>query len=328
MSTNAERLQSGGRTLSTRLVMAGAFVGALAILTLSMVFSWPVAGGKQSPADLAAENLAAAFEAPSGSCLNWKPDGSDMKPVGCDQPHLFEVTGDVDISAEYNASAPSPTEEAWREIAKQKCTTGAASYLGGKLDPFGKYSVGALKPSDEQWRDGDRKLRCGLQRAAPSGNTLVATTGSAKNQDQSDVYDPGTCLALVNKNVGDPIRCDDEHAYEITAVVDLAQIFKDATPDEAQQQAAMLEQCTKLTNDYSGGLDLASKKLLLTWDTRKPESWEAGSHHAVCKVGAPLPDNTGLAPITGSIKSAGPAGQTSAPSTPSSAASPPPSSGG
>src|SRR5882724_4681167 len=160
MSTSAERFRSSDRTLSTRLVMGGAFVGALVVLTLSMVFSWPArvsAGAGNDPAS----NLAAAFDAPPGSCLTWKPDGSDMRPVGCDQPHLFEVTGDVDISAEHGPNDPSPTADAWREIAKQKCTTGAAEYLGGKLDPFGRFSVGALKPSDDQWQSGDRKLRCG-----------------------------------------------------------------------------------------------------------------------------------------------------------------------
>ncbi|CAM3681451.1 septum formation family protein [Kibdelosporangium persicum] len=305
--------------MSTRLVMAGAFVGALLVLTLSMVFSWPVAGGggggrSTATDDDAAANLAAAFEAPAGSCLTWKPDGSDMKPVGCDQPHLFEVTGDVDISGEYNDSAPSPSEEVWRDIAKQKCTTGAAGYLGGKLDPFGKYSVGALKPSDEQWRDGDRKLRCGLQRATPSGKTLVATTGSAKNQDQSDIYDVGTCLALVEKNVGDPVPCEKEHAYEIVGVIDLSQTFTDGTfPSEEQQQTAMLDQCPKLAAEYSGNLDLAAQGLSLTWDTRKQESWDAGSHRAVCKVGAPLKDNSGLAPISGSVKGAGQTGQPATP---------------
>ncbi|ONI72653.1 hypothetical protein ALI144C_42300 [Actinosynnema sp. ALI-1.44] len=326
MSANAQRLRSGGPTLSTRLVMAGAFVGALLVLTMSMVFKWPAAGGSGASNDAAA-NLAAAFEAPPGSCLTWKPDGSDMKPVDCEQPHLFEVTGDVDISGEYNASAPSPAEEAWRTIAKQKCATGATTYLGGKLDPFGKYSVGALKPSDEQWRDGDRKLRCGLQRAAPSGKALVATTKSAKNQDQSDVYEPGTCLALVDKNVGDPVPCDSDkaHAYEIVGVIDLSQTFKDAYPSEEQQQTAMLDQCPKVAGEYTGNLDLKSKGLLLTWDTRKQESWEAGSHRAVCKVGAPLADNSGLAPITNSIKGAGAAVQSSAPA--GSSASTPPTGG-
>ncbi|MBP2321666.1 hypothetical protein JOF56_002051 [Kibdelosporangium banguiense] len=304
MSANAQWFRSRNRTLSTRLVMAGGFVGALLVLTLSMVFSWPVKV-TASAGDQAAENLKAAFAAPPGSCLNWAPDGSDMRQTPCETPHLFEVTGDVDIAAEYNASAPSPTDEAWREIAKKRCTDGAAAYLGGKLDPFGKYSVGALKPSNEQWRDGDRKFRCGLQRAAPSGKALVPTKNSAKNQNQSDVYDAGTCLALVDKNVGDPIECTKAHAYEIVGVIDLGETFKDGGfPLEEQQQTAMLDQCPKLAADYSGGLNLADKKLTLTWDTRKQESWDAGSKLAVCKVGAPLPDNSGLAPVTGSIKSA------------------------
>lgn len=297
--------------------MVGGFVGALLVLTLSMVFSWPVKVSV-SAGDQAAENLAAAFSAPPGSCLTWQPDGSDMRQSPCESPHLFEVTGDVDIAGEYNSSAPSPSEEAWREIAKKRCTEGAAAYLGGKLDPFGKYSVGALKPSDEQWRDGDRKLRCGLQRAAPSGKALVPTSGSAKNQNQSDVYDPGTCLALVDKTFGDPTDCVNAHAYEIVGVIDLAQTFKDGSyPVEEQQQTAMLDQCPKVATEYTGGLDLEEKKLKLTWDTRKQESWDAGSRLAVCKVGAPLPDNSGLAPVIGPIKAAG--------ATPTSASPPPPS---
>jgi len=302
-------------------MMVGGFLGALAVLGSSMIADWPVAV-TASAGDQAAENLAAAFEAPPGSCLTWQPDGSDMRQTECESPHLFEVTGDIDISGEYSDSAPAPTDEAWRDIAKKKCTEGAAAYLGGKLDPFGKYSVGALKPSAEQWGDGDRKLRCGLQRAAPSGKALVPTTGSAKNQNQSDVYDPGTCLALVDKGVGDPVECTRAHAYEIVGVVDLAKTFKDESgfPLDEQQQTAMLDQCPKLAAEYSGNLNLDEKKLKLTWDTRKQESWDAGSHMAVCKVGAPLEDNSGLAPVTGSIRAAG---APSASSTPPSASSTP-----
>ncbi|HEU5107921.1 MAG TPA: hypothetical protein VFT95_05135, partial [Micromonosporaceae bacterium] len=56
-------------TIRTRLVMTGAFVGALALLALSMLFSWPVRvpGAASSTADEAA----AAFDAPTGSCLDW-----------------------------------------------------------------------------------------------------------------------------------------------------------------------------------------------------------------------------------------------------------------
>lgn len=305
MSSNAERFHPN-RTLSTRLVMGGAFVGALVVLTMSMVFSWPVrvTANAGNGGDQAAANLAAAFDAPPGSCLTWAPDGSDMRPTGCDQPHLFEVTGDVDISGEHGSNAPSPSVEAWREIAKQKCTAGATDYLGGKLDPFGRFSVGALKPSDDQWKAGDRKLRCGLQRPSPTGKVLVPTTGSAKGQDQSDIYDVGTCLALVEKTVGDPIDCQKAHAYEIVGVVDLGKDHQEF-PSEEQQQSAMTDACTNLAKGYSGGLNLADKGLQLTWDTRKQESWTAGSHKAVCKVGAPLKDGSGLATVTGSVKNAG-----------------------
>jgi hypothetical protein len=292
--------------------MAGAFVGALLVLTLSVVAGWPVKV-TASAGDDAAANLAAAFDAPTGACLTWKSEGTDMRKIDCAQPHLFEVTGDVDISAEHSSSEPSPTVEAWREIAKQKCTTGAAEYLGGKLDPLGKYSVGALKPSDDQWRSGDRKLRCGLQRAGPSGKVLVPTTASAKGQDQSDVYDPGTCLALVDRTVGDPIECSRGHSYEIVGIIDLSKTFKDGFQSEEQQQTAMLDQCPKVAADYSGGINLADKKLTLTWDTRKQESWDAGSHLAACKVGASLPDNSGLALVTGSIKAIGGADQPTTP---------------
>jgi putative regulator of septum formation len=305
MSTSAAWFRSSSRTLSTRLVMAGAFVGALLVLGLSVVFSWPVKVSTGAASDDPAANFAAAFDAPTGSCLNWRPDGTDMRKVSCDVPHLFEVTGDVDISAEHGANAPSPTVEAWREIAKQKCTTGATEYLGGKLDPFGKFSVGALKPSDEQWKSGDRKLRCGLQRAGPAGKVLVPTTGPATKQDQSDVYDAGTCLALTDKTVGDPTDCVNAHAYEIVAVIDLAETFKDGVfPAEDKQQNSLADLCGKASAEYTGGVNLAEKKLSLTWDTRKQESWNAGSHKAQCKVGSSLPDGSGLAPVSGSIKKA------------------------
>lgn len=314
MSTRAERF----RTLSTRMVMCGAFVGALAVLTLSMVFSWPVGGTANAGGNDPVANLSAAYDAPPGSCVTWKPDGSDMRPIGCDQPHLFEVTGDVDISADHGANDPSPSADVWRDIAKQKCTVGATAYLGGKLDPFGRYSVGALKPTDDQWRSGDRKLRCGLQRQGPTGKILVPTTGSAKGQDQSDVYDVGTCLALVGKSYGDPVACTDAHAFEIVGIVDLGKIHPDGFPSEDQQQAAMTDNCPKLAADYSGNLNLADKKLSLTWDTRKQESWDAGSHKAMCKVGAPLQDGSGLAPVSGTVKNAGAAGAPPSSSAPAS----------
>ena len=61
--------------------------------------------------------------------------------------------------------------------------------------------------------DGYRQIRCGLQVTAPSGAALPSF-GSAKTQDQSNVYDPGVCVALgENNTVGDPIECAQPHAF-------------------------------------------------------------------------------------------------------------------
>jgi len=295
---------SATETTRTRLVMAGAFVGALVLLALSMVFSWPVAvgGAASTPADEAAK----AFDSPAGTCLDWPAENPRaMRLQDCAQPHVFEVTGNVEISAEYPSSAPPPDEKRWQEIAGEKCTAGVAAYLGGKLDPFGKYTVSALKPTDDQWRSGDRKLRCGLHRVTAQG-ARVRTKGSAHGQDQSNTYDVGTCLALNDKTPGDPIECTRAHAFEIVGTADLGPAFPSGEfPAPDAQKTKLAELCGQVVGAYTGGLDLASKKLTLTWDTLQEQSWAAGSRKVDCKVGALLEDGSGLAPVTGSVKGLG-----------------------
>lgn len=292
-------------TTRTRLVMAGAFVGALALLSLSMLFSWPVAVTGQ--ASSTTDEAAAAFDSPSGTCLDWPVDNPRaMRRLDCAQPHIFEVTSNVEISQEYGPDAPPPDEKQWQTIANDKCTEGVAAYLGGKLDPLGKYSVSALKPTDEQWSSGDRKLRCGLHRVTALG-TRLPTTGSAAGQDQSNIFDPGTCFALTENNaIGDPIDCGRAHSIEVVGNVDLSQAFPAPEyPQPNAQGTKLAELCAVAANEYSGGVDLAAKKLTLSWDTVPEQSWAAGSRKVDCEVGATLPDGTGLAPVTGTIKGAG-----------------------
>ncbi|WP_233158055.1 septum formation family protein [Actinokineospora bangkokensis] len=286
--------------------MAGALAGSLLLLITSMVFSWPVATGGAGGAMTAEEQREAAFEAPTGSCLTWTPpNGDDIRITDCAGSHLFEVTSTVDISAEHPENAPAPDTAAWQKIAEDKCTPGATTYLGGVLDPFGKYTVNALKPNDAQWADGDRKLRCGLQTAAPSG-TLVPSTGTAARADQSNVHEPGTCLALEGQKIGDPINCSEPHAFEIVGAADLGPAFPGDYPTEDQQTESAVELCAQVANAYTGGVDLAAKKLTLYSDTLKPESWAAGSRKVDCKVGAKLPSGDGLAPITNSVRATPP----------------------
>jgi hypothetical protein len=292
------------QTTRTRLVMAGALVGALVLMSLSMLFSWPVA--VKGSASSAADEALLAFNSPGGTCLDWPADNPRaMRPVDCAQPHVFEVTSQVDISPDYAPSAPPPDEKTWQQIANDKCTEGVAAYLGGKLDPNGKYSVSALKPTDDQWRSGDRKLRCGVHRVTTLGTRLL-TTGSAAQADQSNIFPAGTCFALTdNKGVGDPIDCGKPHALEVVGNADLTQAFTGNFPSPEDQGKKLSELCGQIVNEYSNGLDLKSKNLTLTWDTLQDPSWAAGSRKVDCKVGSALQDGTGLSPVSGTVKGAG-----------------------
>ncbi|RZS45182.1 putative regulator of septum formation [Herbihabitans rhizosphaerae] len=284
--------------------MVGAFAGALVVLTLSVLFSWPADLRAEQPIDDAQSaaqresRLAAeAFDSPPGSCLQWaRPDARDMHKVDCAQPHVFEVTGVVDVSADHGPDADPPAPEQWRLIAQSNCTAGASAYLGGKLDPFGTFSVNALRPPDDKWRGGDRKVRCGLQRSS-------SLPGRAAGQDQSNVHPPGTCLALVGKTVGDPVDCRDAHAYEIVGIADLS-VLGPAYPQIGKQHEKLAEVCQQIVAQYSNNADLSTMKLILSWDTLAEESWNIGSRKVDCKVGARLSDGSGLAPVSGSLKAA------------------------
>lgn len=292
-------MSSAKQILRTRLMMAGAFVGALLALSLSWTFSWGAAG-QASERERSQE---AAFRAAPGQCLNWSQQRArDAHVVPCSQQHLFEVTSVQDISRQYPRGAPPPSVKKWREVADKRCGKNIEKYLGEPLDPYGRYSLTILRPTKAEWQRGERKVRCGLQRTGPGGG-LLPTTGYAAEQPQSSVFEPGTCLGLLGKSVGGPVDCAKPHAYEVVATLDLTAEFKftDGHPAIEDQNAWLDKKCNTALKTYTGGADISEKGLLLGWDTVKEESWNAGSTKVNCKVGKPLEDGSGLAPITGSI---------------------------
>lgn len=279
------------------MVMLGAFAGAFALLALSTFTSWPVGAGGAPVGGSTPVNPVLVAEA--GDCLNWtKPDLSDIAEVDCASQHLFEVTGVADISASHGPQAPFPDDAQWQLISQEHCSRMSLDYLGGRLDPFGKYTVGPLNPGERLWGEGRRTLRCGLQVAGPAGGLLPAY-GSARTQDQSDVYDPGVCLGITEeRSVGDPVECAKPHTFEIVGVVALPP--GDYPPPEQQEQVLAAE-CDRIVKEYTGGADLKARNLLVSWDTRAPESWAAGSRLANCKVGA-VPEGNLLVAWEGSVR--------------------------
>lgn len=301
-----ERVVLSSMTARTRLVAISVFFGAMIAMSLSWVFSWgPETDSEQDRAEREAERVAEtrtnAFRSPPGSCLDWDaPDAGDAHQVDCDQEHLFEVAGAADLSGEHSPEAPIPDDDAWQELTEQHCGDIVHDYLDTPLDPQGKLTIGVLHPNVQQWEDGDRMLHCGIQSTGPGGE-LQQLGAPAVELDQSDVWEPGTCLALEDKTVGDPITCSEPHAYEITGLIDLRDEFDDF-PTADDQKEWLDQQCSDITEEYTGGRDLEEDDLLMSWDVREEESWDAGSTRVNCKVGAVLPDDTGLAPVHESVK--------------------------
>ncbi|MGH2952345.1 MAG: septum formation family protein, partial [Solirubrobacterales bacterium] len=299
----------------TGRITAGAVLGALVALA-----AWGMQAGP-SPLLAVAPGLVPTpspqpLRAAPHTCLSWqKPDASDAQVVSCSQPHLFEVTGAVELT-DFDAQAPFPDAAGWQQLVTERCTERTSQVLADRFDPFGRFTAGAIKPSEAGWGSGDRTLRCGVQSTGRTG-TLFPTTGSVLAQDQSDVHPPGTCLGNDGKAVGDPVDCVSAHAVEVVGVVDLKGAFPDGYPDEAAQDKLLNTECTRLAKDFAGGPEVVGKKgLTLFWETLRAESWQAGSARVDCRLGAFLPDRSGFAPVTGSVKGPVQVGKEAAPPAP------------
>ncbi|WP_223839709.1 septum formation family protein [Saccharopolyspora pogona] len=291
--------------------MISAAIGALLILVVSAVLNWPTGGGPGvggrgvggSGQIGSAPAPEAVFDAKAGDCLNWNdPDAGDIRNVTCAEPHLFQVTGSSELRGEFGDTAPFPDTEQWQQIKQQRCTDVSKGFLSNQFDPHGRFSVGAFTPSEDGWADGDRTLHCGIQQPGPSGK-LYPITGSAAQMDQSNVYPVGRCLGINGTAVWDPVDCARPHSVEITGQVDLGEQFPGGYPSETDQDGFLATKCAELTDNFAGGPTVAKDKGLVPyWDTLAPESWDAGSRQVNCKVSAQLPDGSGLAPVTGSVK--------------------------
>ncbi|MFC4944828.1 septum formation family protein [Pseudonocardia sp. GCM10023141] len=290
-----------------RRVVMGVLIGALTMLGVATLDTFagatvPVLGTLASlPAPAGGRNVVEVPAPPAtpGTCLNWsRPDAADAVVVDCAAPHLFEQMGSITL-----VDQPTlPDDRQWRQLVNERCNPVVVKYLGGKYDPDGKLRVGALKPSAAKWAEGDRELRCGVQSSSHSG-ALYPMAGKAADSDQSSVQQPGTCLAIDGRTPGDPVSCSGPHAVETVGIVDTAAKFPDAFPAVGDQDAYLQPECTKLAAEYAGSADvIAAKKLTVYWDNLTEESWKAGTRKVNCNLAALLPDRSGFAPVTGSVR--------------------------
>jgi hypothetical protein len=293
------------RPSAPRRLAAGVLVGALIMFGVALL---DTATGAQVPVLGSFAALPAAVGQPlavapppafPGTCLSWaQADAWDARAVDCGQPHLFEQAATVQLTGESDL----PDDGRWRQLVRERCDAVVRDYLDGRFDPEGRYRVGALKPSPRKWSQGDRELRCGLQSASRSG-ALYPLTGRAAEQDQSAVHEPGTCLAIDGRAIGDPVDCGRPHAVEAVGVVDLGPKFPDTFPDVAAQDDFLQGECSRTATAYAGGDDVLTRtELTVYWDNLAEDSWKAGTRRVNCNLAALLPDRSGFAPVTGTVR--------------------------
>ncbi len=314
----AEQPSADHHSRSVRRIVAGVVIGALTMFGVATLDTFagatvPVLGALAAlPAPADGPEVVEVPPPPSqpGTCLSWsRPDAADAQVVDCAQAHLFEQSGSVAV-----VDQPTlPDDQQWRQLVKERCTPIVMTYLNNKFDPDGRYRVGALKPSATKWTEGDRELRCGLQSASQSG-ALYPIAGKVSDGDQASVQEPGTCLAIDGREIGDPVTCAKPHAVETVGIVDVSKKFPSAFPAVADQDAFLQPECDKVADAYAGSPDaIAKKKLTVYWDNITQDSWKAGTRKVNCNLAALLPDRSGFAPVTGSVKGTVAVGSTPAP---------------
>ncbi|MFP5021101.1 septum formation family protein [Pseudonocardia phyllosphaerae] len=296
---------SGARRVGIGILVGAAVMLLVATLDSVLGTPVPVLGSFAAPPGSPSATREQAEPAPApppdtaGTCLTWsRDDAADTAAIDCARPHLFEQAGRVQL-----ADQPAfPTDDGWQKLVTERCTPLVTKYLNGRYDPDGRFRVGALKPSQSRWDDGDRGMRCGLQSASRSG-AMLPISGKVAQQDQSAVQPAGTCLGIDGRAVGDPTDCSGPHAVETVGVVDLGAKFKDDFPSVEDQDGFLQPACQNVANTYAGNPQtIGSKGLTVYWNNLSEASWKAGSHRVNCNVGTLLPDGSGFAAITGSLK--------------------------
>ncbi|PVZ09593.1 septum formation family protein [Actinomycetospora cinnamomea] len=287
-------------------VLAGALVmlvaaTALAVTgqgldVLGVADQQPSAAGGADPEE--DEDVRPALTTEPGRCLTWsRDDAGDVREVDCAQPHLFESVGAV--NAAQPPGAPFSDDAAWQQLVTDQCLPAARNYLQGRLDPAGRYRAGALKPTQAAWDGGDRTVRCGLQAPGRTG-ALFPSQGRVADADQAVVFDAGTCLGLVGKEVSDPVACGETHAAEVAGIVDLGTQFRESFPSVDDQDNYLQPTCQRIAEQYVGSAQkLTDSKLIVYWTNLAEESWTAGTRRVTCNLGSLLSDNSGFAPLRG-----------------------------
>ncbi|SBW28037.1 hypothetical protein FDG2_5512 [Candidatus Protofrankia californiensis] len=94
-----------------------------------------------------------------GDCLVWSPDpAGEVTPtrVGCDRPHVDQVTGTVDLTGPFPGWPGRPALDA---AASKDCADAARNLFGG-TDAVPHMQVASIYPEEAAWQAGTHALVC------------------------------------------------------------------------------------------------------------------------------------------------------------------------
>lgn len=134
-----------------------------------------------SPAEVVgrAAELDQANVVETGECVALD-DAGGLIPVGCDQPHLLEAVGLIDLNREFPDGAPSVQEQ--NDFLDNVCVTAAQDFLGGDEALYQSTLLPFWMTIDpESFTVGTRSVNCWLMKDNGAGG-FSTLTGSAKGE--------------------------------------------------------------------------------------------------------------------------------------------------
>ncbi|MDT3443641.1 MULTISPECIES: septum formation family protein [unclassified Pseudofrankia] len=258
----------------------------------------PVATAAVTPSPTPLRNARLTqYDYERGKCYFWpfvNDPTPDVDEVPCSEPHLFESVADepIDLSADFSTIAPYPSVSDWWAISARLCQQTVEAYLGHSIDPHGRIKIEPIIPVLEGWVLGEREMTCGVRVSSshPRDPVSYVSTGSAKDLDQSRVWEPGVCLNAE----GIPLLCEYEHVYVAVGDVVLPGVPGSAPPSDEQQGELIETSCAERAREFFGPSfqELELENLGVMWYPITRDGWEFGNRTISCLIGYVNADGT------------------------------------
>lgn len=273
------------------VVCIAALCGGVSVAGYSIMAPRGSSALKPAAPDTVPSTEVSFTDAEKGDCVNWVPgaDGvnTGFSKVDCVQPHRFEVASRENLetypTSEFGPDAARPDLPRQEQLTAELCNGPTLTYLEGRWDPEGQYTISPILPPKSSWERGDRTMLCGIMAPGADGRAREVV-GVAAQQDQSRAFKPDTCVR-VSGDLTSEVPCSEPHAWQVTQMVNLGELFPQGWPTVDQQNEKLNEVCTGAARNYLGGDDgLYYSTLTPFWNTIQQQSWAAGSRTVNCAL--------------------------------------------